>query len=196
MEPIQSGADGSYFDGQNSISQDRCTLGLRDRGNTSAAAYTLTNLRDHCPDERGQGVGETHPLAIAARHRNLRVWDGYGVNTRAVAVDSAFTRDTDLTRPRQRTQLPKRVFTAAPDLSHGVPAPDVEARIMAGVSSTAALRACAQQVTERDFDRFDPGVRTVDAKHIIPTWQRGGAPSRDIARSEPFLRSIGAFGRS
>ncbi len=176
------------FDGQNHLRLDTCALRLKDRDNTSYAAYNLTNLRAMCPDENGGGLSKQHPLSVSLAYRNLWVWDGYGINPQAVNVDTAF-KETALTHPRTRMQLPKRVFEAVPDLSHGRLVPDVESRLLSG-HDTSAQRDC-DRVTEKDYKRFDPGVCTISTVHIIPPWTNGGAPSREIARSDAFLRSIG-----
>lgn len=175
------------YDADNRLTADLCAVRLKDRANASVAQYALTNLRAECPDDRKVFV-DGHPLAWAAEHRNLWSWDGYGLNVRAVDSDSKL-RDSEATHMRARIQLPKRVFHAVPSLAHGQPAPDAEARIQSGLD-TAPVRAC-DRLAERDFHRFNPAVAAVPVEHIVPPWTNGGAPSRDIARSDEFLAGLG-----
>lgn len=172
------------FDADNRLTMDVCAVGLKDRGNKDISSYLLTNLRAPCTVD----VAASAPLAVAAEHRNLWSWDGYGLNTCAVDADSRLRVDSEVTHMRARMQLPKRVFEASPDLSHGQPAPDAVSKIVYGKEFGG--RAC-DRLAERDWDRFDPGVCKVAERHIIPPWTNGGDASRDIARSDGFLQSLG-----
>jgi hypothetical protein len=134
-------------------------------------------------------LADNHPLALAADNRNLWTWDGYGLNSCAVDSDSKLRVDSEVTHPRMRIQLPKRVFEAAPDLSHGQPMPDAQSRMVYGQESSL-MRKC-DRLSEVDFNRFDPGVHKVPVYHIVPPWTNGGDPSRDIAKSDCFLKAMG-----
>jgi hypothetical protein len=177
------------FDADNRLTADACAVGLKDRGNRSIADYTLLNMRAPCPPEDLSTLSPQHPIAVAARHRNLQPWDGYGFNVCTVDSDSALRVDSEVTHPRMRIQLPKRVFQASPNLSHGQASPDIESKMQGGMDSSQ-LRRC-DVLAEKDWARFDPGVCAVGAQHIIPPWTNGGAPSREIARSGEFLSTLG-----
>lgn len=177
------------YDAENRLTSDACALGVRLRGNKEIESYTLTNLR---PD--GGSCCTKKPrdptLNAAVEHRNLVPWSGYGWDTCKVDEDSFLRVDALVTNPRGRQQLSKRVFEAAPDMSHGVPKVDVESGLRTGLD-TAPLNDCSK-VTEKDFRRFVPGVCDVPVDSIVPTfWVNGGASSRDIARSDVFLSTIG-----
>lgn len=192
------------YDATNRLTADACAVRLRDRGNAGVACYTLTSLRAPLPADSTVFV-QNHPLAAAADNRNLRAWDGFGLNTAAVDSDTRLRLDAQMTSSRSRVQLPKRVFTASPALAAGQPAPLLEARLQQGGQSRlpcfggAAVAAAAGgmrdpapgPLAEVDWARFDPGVRAVCARNVIPPWTAGGAPSRDIVRSPGFLAGLG-----
>lgn len=184
------------YDADNRLTADACAVKLRDQGNASIASYTLTNLR---------ASPSVAPLARAAEHRNLWVWDGFGINTTTIDDDSQMRVRSEVTHPRSKIQLPTRVFGAAPDLSHGQPNPEIESQVVSdrkplpmpvgcsaddGSSLGCGGRVC-DRLAEQHWDRFVPGMQTVSANHIIPPWVNGGAPSRDIARSDQFLTRMG-----
>jgi hypothetical protein len=186
------------YDADNRLTADDCAVRLRDNGNASIASYTLTNLR---------AASSSDPLARAAQHRNLWSWDGYGLNTAAIEGDSQLRVRSEVTHPRSKIQLPTRVFGAAPDLSHGQADPELETLIVGSRAALPSSSGCpaegevaggcggrvCDRLAERAWDRFMPGVHTVPAKHIVPPWVNGGAPSRDIARSDQFLKRIGYY---
>jgi hypothetical protein len=183
------------YDADNRLTADTCAVQMRDNGNASIASYTLTNLR---------AAHSSDPLSVAAEHRNLWSWDGYGFNPAAVDGDSQLRVRSEVTHPRSKIQLPTRVFGAAPDLSHGQADPEMEMRVV-GTRTTVRPSSCpsksdmaggcggrvCDRLAERAWDRFVPGMRPVSVRHIVPPWVNGGAPSRDIARSDQFLQNLG-----
>lgn len=191
------------YDADNRLTADACAVRARDNDNLSIAAYSLAKLRADAPPT-------THVVA----NRNLRLWDGYGVTPAgAIDNDSQMRVDSEVTHHRHKIQLATRVFTASPDLSHGQASPELEAQLVSGLSTTrrasdasalspcprAREQQCKQQLdtrvheklAEREWDRFDPAVRPVSVANVVPPWTNGGAPSRDIARSDDFLRGMG-----
>jgi hypothetical protein len=196
------------YDADNRLTADACAVVEKDQGNSTIASYTFANLRAERPRDN-QVFLDKHPLAQSAKHRNLWAWDGYGLNMSAVDNDSQLRVDSAVTNPRHKIQLAKRVFHASPDLSHGQASPELESRLVGGITTTRKAGGgviCSKQqqqpqqqqqheivdrLAEREWDRFDPGVRTVGVANIIPMWVNGGAPSRDIARSEDFLQGMG-----
>jgi hypothetical protein len=177
------------YDAENRLTSDSCALGTRLQANHEQFDYNLLNLR---PDG-GVCCAQTprDPLLTSAvQHRNLVPWSGYGWNTCSVDDDSRLRVDALVTNNRGRQQLAKRVFEAAPDMSHGVPKVEVESGLRNGLD-TSPLNDCSR-VTEKDFRRFIPGVCDVPVESIVPTfWVNGGASSRDIARSDVFLTTMG-----
>lgn len=177
------------YDAENRLTSDSCALNTRMWDNREIADYSLLNLR---PD--GGACGTKAPrdplMTSAVQHRNLVPWSGYGWNTCTVDDDSRLRVDSLVTNARGRQQLAKRVFEASPDMSHGVVKVDIEAGLRNGLD-TSPLNDCSR-VTEKDFRRFVPGVCDVPVESVVPTfWVNGGASSRDIARSDGFLRTMG-----
>ena len=206
------------FDADNRLTSDACATRNKDAGNAGIADYTFAFLRAERPAAGVGSLPRSHPLARSLQHRNLQPWDGYGWNPAAMDTDSQLRVDSEVTHPRSKIQLAKRVFQAAPDLSHGQASPELELRLIAGAANTR--KGCGggkegggcpsggggggrgregkgggapvpDRLAERAWDRFIPGVETVQAENIIPPWTNGGAPSRDIARSDAFLRTLG-----
>jgi hypothetical protein len=180
----------AYFDSGNRLSQDCCTLLVRDNENSGVSSYTLTDMRAG----RGSGSKRASFAATARQHCNLRPWDGYGISANAVDDDSRLRNESAVTHTRERIQLPKRVFTAVPNLANGKSAPDAESTMVLGSLDTTLHRPPGR-LAERGWDRFDPVLRhqPVQVEHVVVpvTWTRGGVPSREVARSDAFLSAIG-----
>ena len=180
------------FDAANRLRGDRCAQDDREIANRGVSQYVLTNLRLR-PDRSAEVLRD-----LERQHRNLRAWDGYGLSSARIDADSDMRLGAVVTHARSRMQLDKRVFTAAPDLS--MPSGDADDSGLDGDAGldTRGSRCYKAQVSEADFDRFDPGYSMPSVDHIIPPWTLGGAMSRDIARSGRFkrlLRTGGDMGR-
>jgi hypothetical protein len=177
------------FDAEGRLSTDPCYVHTRDHENENAATYNITNLRPDggacCPNVKRDPL-----LDVAVKHRNLNTWAGYGWNTCTINDDSRLRLRSTGTNPRGKQQLSKRVFEAGPSLVHGELAVDTDSRLREGMD-TAPLNECSR-LSERDFKRFTPGVCQPGVDHIVPTmWINGGASSREISRSDEFLRGMG-----
>jgi hypothetical protein len=108
------------------------------------------------------------------------------------------------THARSRMQLNKRVFTAAPDLALTSSLPDPfedcygddedrdEDELGLQEGTNIGTRGCNSRadVSEVDYNRFDPGYCPPALDNIIGPWVPGGAMSRDIARSQQFKRLL------
>jgi hypothetical protein len=192
------------FDHTGRLAYDGCSVEQRDEANRDLVDYVFSVLRPPaagdaadagpCGSSSGSGV-----LAAALANRKMMTWDGYGMGPGAVECDGRMRGAARTTRQRAKTQLPKRVFFAAPDLAHGgattEAAVEVESRFLSGGVDTSAVRRC-HRLGETQIDRFFPGVCQVDVRHIVPEWTAGGASSRDISRSAAFrtLVASGAVG--
>lgn len=173
-----------FYDAENHVTSDACALRVRDSSNRDILGYQIAQYRPGCDDP-----SPCHdPRTAAVGHRNLRPWDGFGINSCGVDGDSSL-RGGQVTHPRQRTQLPKRIFNAVPNLARGVPTPDVESRLFSG-HSTSMYRTC-DHLSEKAFDVFNPAIAATPVEHIVPAWTAGGAPSRSISRSPEFLHALG-----
>ena len=196
------------YDADNRLTSDACARGMRDADNRNIMSYYLACLRS------SEG-----PSRMATSCRNLRSWDGFGINPCSVDDDTRLRLDSEVTHPRSRIQLAQRVFQAAPDLSHGQPSFVLESELLQGNQNTRkivttndsccmedpmtygmngmAYRCCGDinvavdRLAEHTWDVMHPTLKQVDVKHIVPPWTNGGAPSREIARSPEFLQKLG-----
>lgn len=190
------------YDAGSRLAMDCCALQARDHTNVAVVDYQLDRVsRPAAPRttacDKALGVcgeacvaprrGSPHPLLAALDHGNLRPWDGYGVNTNAVDRDTQL-RFSTLTHDRSRIQLAKRVFEAGPDLGRGAVEIDDESVILAGQTVAGAREA---RLAERTLYRPDPTLAAAPARPIEQPWTRGGDMSRNVARSDSFLRSLG-----
>lgn len=163
----------------NRLRDDDCAVRMWEQGNRDMLEYRMGSLCKNvldCDDD-DEKVGEAWADCRRARYGVRR---SVGLNRCRVDDDSRLRLDAELTNGAAKLQLPKRVFFASPDLARGRGEPGVEHALFNGLD-TSVLKAC-DRLAERDFDRFDPGVRCVSVKNIIPTWVRGGEHSRITAR--------------
>jgi hypothetical protein len=113
--------------------------------------------------------------------------DGVGLPPSAVPCDSSLVRQA-LLQPRQRQQLPTRVFTAVPDLSRGRGCVAVESRLLLGCDPVQRLPC--DRLAEGTWDTWDPVPRPVEA--LITPWTWGGAPTRGMGGAwDPSQGPIG-----
>jgi hypothetical protein len=167
------------FEAESRPKNDKCAIKARVLENHSQMEYSLDNRRT-----KKEAVKD-----FAGKHRNLRPWDGYGIDNGRVDVDSHFKNHAIWTNDPSKQQLKTRTFTAVPDLHRGRSMPDRESALING-QDTTSNRMC-NPITEKQLDVFHPTVLPVCTKHIIPTWTRGGESSREISRSPEFLESQG-----
>ena len=176
------------YDADNRLAGDRCAIMTRLRDNESILEYNMYNSYTGCTktpcEERKKKLQD-----FSAGYPNLRFTDGYGIAPCDVDGDSRLRHDAQWTNPNYRQQLATRVFCAAPDLSRGSPQAAAESPLLSG-EDTTMLRQC-QRLVEVNYDRWVPNVDVQCADHVVPPWTWGGDSSRDIARSRPFLESIG-----
>ncbi len=184
---------GRAFDTENRLGADSCAQEAREVQNVGISQYVTTYLR---PEPACEALEVVNDRALQTRAR--QPWLGFGLDTCHVDDDSRLRQSKDrLTNTRGRQQLSVRTFEAGPDLSRGqqrgVANDDgfgVVGSLRAGMD-TSVLKSCSR-TTEKDFQRFQPNVCPVGVEHIVPTfWVHGGASSRDIARSEGFLKAVG-----
>jgi hypothetical protein len=172
-----------FFDAENRLRTDKCYVDAVMDGNRRQVVYNTTNMRSgQCDNEKVK--------KFVAENANLKSWDGYGWSPCRIDGDSRFRYDPDtLTHYKCRQQLQNRVFQAVPQLYRGTVLTNVESRIK-NSQDTSRLRMC-DRISEKTWDVFNPSVTSKDTKHVIQSWTHGGENSRDIARSDEFLQSIG-----
>jgi hypothetical protein len=170
------------YDAENRLRTDGCATKTVDEENRRRADYNVNNLRGfECTDK-------DHVQAFAGQHKNLRPWDGYGMDASKIDGDSSIRYDAGrVTHAKCKQQLQNRLFQAVPDLHRGKILPSLESRILSG-SDTSHIRAC-DPLGEKPYDVFHPHL-CPDV--VNPEGARIGlANSRDIARSPAFLQSMG-----
>ena len=181
------------FDGQNRLGADACAVEAREGQNRGIEAYVMSYLMPAPMCDPAHAVTDA-----SLQSRARQPWLGYGLDTCRIDDDSDLRlAKRGLTTVRGRQQLSVRTFEAAPDLSHGQQhgvaqddGPGLTGALRVGMD-TSMLKACSR-ITEKDFQRFTPNVCAVPVQSIVPTfWVHGGAPSRDIARSDAFLKTVG-----
>lgn len=175
------------WDADNRLADDKCAILTRLRDNESLNAYRFYDPYGRCTkpcEDRKKALSE-----FATHQPKMHFWDGYGISPCDVEGDSRLKHQAKWTNAKERQQLPKRVFTSAPDLSRGEVHANTESVLISG-QDTSSLKHCGK-LAEVTFDRFVPGVEVQCVESIIPTWTWGGDSSRDITRSKEFLASIG-----
>jgi hypothetical protein len=175
------------WDADNRLVDDPCAILARLRDNESISSYKFYDAFGRCGrtcKDRKDALSQ-----FAGHHPTMQYWDGYGIAPCDVDGDSQLKHDSRWTNPKEKQQLPKRVFTSVPDLARGKGHVNVESMLISG-EDTSDLKQCAR-LAEVPFDRFNPGVQVQCVDHIVPTWTWGGDSSRDITRTPAFLKSIG-----
>ena len=176
-----------HYDAGNRLKFDDCQTNTIAAENKKQANYKVMNHRASCCDVNNASDRQ----AFQTRHRNLIAWNGYGgINGCTVDDDSSSRIDPNgMTHPRCRQQLPNRIFQAVPKLYRGTVLPSLESRIQNG-ADTSYFREC-DRIDEKMWNVFNPAINKVDTRNIVQDWTWGGDNSRDIARSDEFLKSIG-----
>jgi hypothetical protein len=143
--------------------------------NRSISLYNTMSTRRSCISECGPGSP----------------WQGYGVNYLTVDNDSYYKYDPrSITHGKCRQQLPNRLFHAVPSLYRGTVLPGLEARISHG-TDTSFVKNCSVPLSEMRYDTFNPMISP--DFNTVEKNKRGGESSRDIAKSDEFLHSIGYY---
>lgn len=128
-------------------------------------------------------------------HTNLRASIGYGVSDGCLIDEDSKLRNnvSGLTHDRCKTQLFQRVFQAAPALKPAFSDDVDELAMIGGTSTTESI--CKKDIMAIDLSHRTPLIDCMkdiqDAKHIVPTWTRGGDPTRDFVRRKEFMNLCG-----
>lgn len=182
MAKVKHGGE-KLFDLNQSIGDDDCALQSRDLFNESGFDYRVQNF---------YGKERDRLIDFATEQTNLRFQEGYGTPTSAVIDESSKIRHDFGWSARGRTSLATRIYQAVPNLSHGVPNPDVESD-MFHVKHDMVSRV----VMESDLSRFIPLIEPIKEKvqnpdNIVPSaWVHGGADTRGQLREPEYLLQNG-----
>lgn len=186
--------NGIFLDSKN-YSTDCCAKEAKDAQNEQMSGWRLyQHLPIPCetPKMRSPEFQYDHP--------NLRARIGYGVSDGcAIDQDSKLRNNVPgLTRDRCKIQLFQRIFQGCPNLKPTLDDPGKELPILEGVSTTSlegTVLSCKKQIMEMDTSHRIPLVDCMkdvqDPVHIVPTWTRGGDPTRDFVRRKEFLNRCG-----
>ena len=131
-------------------------------------------------------------------HTNLRASIGYGVSDGCeIDQDSRLRNNPEgMTRDKCRIQLYQRIFQGCPNLKPTVSDYGEELSMIEGSSSSCIDGLGKKQIMELDTSHRTPYVDCMkdvqSAEHIVPTWTRGGDPTRDFVRRKEFMNRCGA----
>lgn len=168
---------------------DPCATESTRRENAAQVQYRILNHRRPCNEQGSRDAVK----CMVSENNNILAWDGYGVNPCVIDSETKMRVDPNAwTHYKCRQQLPNRTFQAVPKLYRGTVLPGLESRIQNG-ADTSFIREC-DRISEKPWDVFSPAVNKndwQDAAHIVQSWTWGGESSRDITRSDGFLKSIG-----
>lgn len=181
------------YENEHRLGSDKCAQDARDRQNQYLNSYRTFNMfPTNVPKECKQDDIKEFSL-----NNRRSYFDGYGsVNACTVDQDSKVRYGWEWSTMRGRNQLPKRVFTAAPDLAHGGFNADIEDRVKQG-DDTNTKRTCGplSEVSLYEYHTI-PMLSCIsqtiqDPNHIVPPWQWGGRDTRDSVNQKAFLESQG-----
>lgn len=181
------------------VCSDACAMEAKDNQNDEISDYQLYRYLP-VPCE----APEPRYPKWSYDHVNLHGRIGYGQSD-GCDIDSFSELRNDpnqLTHDRCKIQLFTRLFTGCPNLTPGVPNPDIELPILQGSSSddlTGPQGDCKRSmVDEKSIQDWWPLIPCVasaqDPKHIVEPWTRGGVDTRDFVRQSEWLSRCGAIG--
>jgi hypothetical protein len=177
-----------YTNLSNRLNDDGCALKTKSLTNDSVINNRLYNFYYNkdcsCP-----------VLDDIAMENNFTVREGYGYASGCtVDTDSDLRLNSTLTHDKSRQQLCSRTFSAVPSLNKGGIIPNIESRLK-NADDTSDIRN-VDKVMEKQFDVFTPmipclGRNVQNPEHIVPTWQWGGADTRQEMVSNEYLSKCG-----
>jgi hypothetical protein len=128
---------------------------------------------------------------------HLVYMDGFGSAKDCTVVDDSKIRyGWEMTNKRGNQQLPKRVFTAIPDLGRGSFNPQLEDTVKQG-EDTNTRKTC-DNLSEASLLKYTmtPLLDCIrgtiqDPDNIVPSWTWGGENTRDTVNQKAFLEQQG-----
>lgn len=182
------------YESEHRIGADSCAIDAKDKQNNKISDYLSYNMY---PTNTSEACDKVDPVKQFSIDNHRTYFEGYGsVNACTVDDDSKIRYGWEWSTMRGRHQLPKRVFTASPDLGHGGFNAVVEDRVKQG-EDTTTRRTCGR-LSEISLFNFNtlPMIPCLantiqDPKHIVPPWQWGGSDTRDSINQKAFLESQG-----
>jgi hypothetical protein len=179
-----------YTNLNNRLNDDVCTLKTKNFENNSIIDSRLYNFYYNkdcsCP-----------VLDDVAFDNNFTIREGYGFSSGCtIDADSELRLNSALTHNKGRIQLCSRSFVGVPNVNKGGLIPNLESRLRSA-DDTSDIRN-VDKLAEKNFIplSFTPMIQCLNdniqnPKHLIESWQRGGADTRQDAVSAPYLEHCG-----
>jgi hypothetical protein len=179
-----------YTNLNNRLNDDVCTLKTKNFENNSIIDSQLYNFYYNkdcsCP-----------VLDDIAFDNNFTIREGYGVSSGCtIDADSELRLNSALTHDKGRMQLCTRSFVGVPNVNKGGLIPNLESRLRSA-DDTSDIRN-VDKLAEKNFIplSFTPMIPCLNdniqnPKHLIESWQRGGADTRQDAVSTLYLEHCG-----
>lgn len=173
----------NVFDIQNRIGVDDGAVTAKEYQNASINDYSLWNTYySKCDKE-----GETQVEDFAAKNINLHYRNGYGFTTPChVDQDTDLRNNAVWTSEKPRTQLFTRFYQANPNMTRGVPQPQIEQPLVQG--NAIKNNSYRNELEEVDYDRYVPLVPYMQAHvqnvdNIVLPFHQSGEDTREAMRS-------------
>lgn len=175
-----------YTNLSNRLNDDVCALKNKTFVNDSVVDNRLYNFYFNnsctCPS-----------LDDVAIENNYTLREGYGFTSGCtVDTDSDLRLNSSVTHDRGRIQLCSRTYQGVPNLNKGGLVPNVESKLK-NSDDTSDIRN-VDKVMEKNFTQhsFTPMLPCLtdniqNTEHIIPTWQWGGATTRQDMVSNDYM---------
>ena len=173
------------------LRDDECQVSTRELQNSRMEEYNLydQNYDFACQKDTSKCLQD---FAVT----NRRVYrEGYGPNPCDVDKQNALLH-SELSRERNKVQLCPRTFGGVPAIGAGIVMPEVEDRIKQGEMRYSRRTCDSMNPLEASVDTFIPLVPCLqkviqNPDFIVPTWTRGGIPTRDVDQQRQFLNNSG-----
>lgn len=174
---------------QHSLASDECAREAKERQNDMYNDYMSFNYFNAC-DARDR-------IRDFSVDNHLVYMDGYGsVRDCTVVDDTKIRYGWEWTNQRGNQQLPKRVFTAVPDLGRGAFNAEIETSVKQG-EDTNTRKTC-DNLSEASLLKYTmtPLIDCLrgsiqDPNNLVPSWTWGGENTRDTINQKAFLEQHG-----
>jgi len=151
--------------GCTSLKCDTCYQKQQEENNKKTSESMLNRFVEGCPKlEQDCGWLRNGPLGVG------------GCN-----IDDDTLSRPQLTDLRHPNQLFPRVYQGPPDTSYGQGPVEIEDRIKPGYSSRNTVPC--KNITEVDYDRFQPGMERTPQGVILPVDLKAGIDTRSMMKN-------------
>lgn len=184
----------NLFENQTRLRQDDCDKESQDLQNKDAYDYTTFNGYVTNKNNEKECKSNFKSVVDFSVDNYMNIRDGYGyTNACGVDIDSKVRNDFEM-HDRGKQQLSSRIFVGGPNVNKGGLEPEIDAKLTQG--TFVSRKETCEVLAEKCFDRFEPmpdhilkSVQNPD--NIVPNWQWGGEPTRDVLTQRDFLEKNG-----